>query len=140
MTFFESEFELQDNDDNLIILMGETVNKALLNTGASSTVCGKKWLEVFEESLTPQDKSEIEVNSCEKSFRFGDGENVISTFKKKLPVSICGQEVVLDTFVVDNDVPLLLSRDTMKKMKMTINNEHDKIYALGREENLIITI
>ena len=139
INFFESDFVLDDNDDSLIYLMGETVNKALLDTGASSTVCGKKWLNVFEESLTPQERDEIQTIPCEKSFRFGDGDSVVANLKKRLPISMCGQEITLDVHVVDNDVPLLLSRETMKNMKMKIDNEHDKIYALGGESDLIIT-
>ena len=139
VNFFESEFALDDNDESLLYLMGETVNKALLDTGASSTVCGDKWFSVFKESLTPEERSLIETYPCEKTFRFGDGDSVLSDQKKRIPITMCGKEITLDVFVVKNDIPLLLSRETMKKMKMTIDNEHDKIYALGGESDLIIT-
>ena len=139
LAFFESDFQLEDKDECLTYLMGESTNRALLDTGASSTVCGKKWLTVFEESLTPAEHQEVKVIPCEKNFSFGDGDAVTAKIQKILPVTICGQEVTLSVFVVDNDIPLLLSRESMKKMKMKIDNETDKVYALGGEENLVIT-
>ena len=139
LAFFESDFQLEDKDECLTYLMGESTNRALLDTGASSTVCGKKWLTVFEESLTPAEHQEVKVTPCEKNFSFGDGDAVTAKIQKILPVTICGQEVTLSVFVVDNDIPLLLSRESMKKMKMKIDNETDKVYALGGEENLVIT-
>lgn len=139
MTYFESEFQLEDEEESLIHLMGESTNKALLDTGASSTVCGKKWLTIFEESLTPEERQEIEVMECSKTFRFGDGDEVVARTQKKLPVTICGQDSFLAVYVVDNDIPLLLSRESMKRMRMKIDSEHDKVYALDGEDDLLIT-
>ena len=61
VTYFESEFQLEDEEESIIYLMEESVNKALLDTGASTTVGGQKWLDIFEDSLTPKEKSEIEI-------------------------------------------------------------------------------
>ena len=89
--------------------------------------------------MTPDERTLIETFPCKKTFRFGDGDSVLSDHVKRIPITMCGKEITLDVFVVKNDIPLLLSRETMKKMKMTIDNEHDKIYALGGESDLIIT-
>ena len=101
LAFFESDFQLEDKDECLTYLMGESTNRALLDTGASSTVCGKKWLIVFEESLTPAEHQEVKVTPCMKNFSFGDGDAVTAKIQKILPVTICGQEVTLSVFVVD---------------------------------------
>ena len=140
--FFQSEFEFEDcpgPDSSLIYLMGETANKAVLDTGASSTVCGKKWYQIYEDSLTPSEKDQISTLSESKSFRFGDGKAVVSVTKKRIPVNLCGQDIYLDTHVVDNDIPLLLSGESMRKMKMNIEIENDRITAFGGEETLITT-
>ena len=67
VTYFESEFQLEDKEESIIHLMEESVIKALLNTGASTTVCGQKWLDIFEDSLTPNEKSEIEILHVRRS-------------------------------------------------------------------------
>ena len=44
----ESEVILPERDEEYTYFIGETVNKGLLDTGASATVCGRKWLDVFK--------------------------------------------------------------------------------------------
>ena len=136
MTFFKSDFTL---DEQSTFLMGETTNKALLDTGASSTVCGKTWYNIYEESLTEGEKSEILTETGNKAFKFGDGNAVISSIKKTIPITLCGNDVMLEVHVVDNDIPLLLSRESMKKMRLIINLEEDRIYMGEGQENLQIT-
>ena len=126
LSFFQSDFTLPEPDESFSFFMGETVNKALLDTGASSTVCGAKWLKVFEESLSPEESSELQEIKCNKSFRFGDGDCVVSTIKKKLPITLYGQKISLEKYIIDNNILLLLSRDTMKKIGKKIDNEKDK--------------
>ena len=58
---------MEDEEESIIHLMEESVNKALLDTGASTTVCGQKWLDIFEDSLTPNEKSEIEILHVRRS-------------------------------------------------------------------------
>ena len=40
INFFKPDFSLDDTEETTIYLMGETTNKALLDTGTSQTVCG----------------------------------------------------------------------------------------------------
>ena len=137
MTFFKSDFTLDEEESTFLI--GETTNKALLDTGASSTVCGKTWFKIYEESLTEKEKSEIQSEKGLKSFKFGDGEAVMALEKKTIPISICGNDMLLTVHVVENDVPLLLSRESMKRMKLIIDMEADKVYMGDGEEDLQIT-
>ena len=126
MTFFKSDFE--GLDDEVTFLLGESTNRALLDTGASSTVCGKTWFKIYEDSLNEDEKSEIVTESSYKTFRFGDGGAVIADEKKTIPIKLCGKEVNLQVHIVENDVPLLLSSDTMKKMRLIINYDIDKVF------------
>ena len=139
VAYFKSDFELPDSDSEVTYLVGETANKALLDTGASTTVCGKQWYKIYEESLTAEEKSKIISESCTKAFRFGDGDKVDSATCKKIPVKICGKDMTLEVFIVDNDVPLLLSRQCMKEMGMIIDMQHDKIRIGNNCEDVIIT-
>ena len=128
MTFFQSEFALEEQ---VTFLIGETVNKALLDTGAPTTVCGKTWLKIFEESLSDKEKAEIQTETCDRAFKFGDGDKVVATTKKKIPISLCGKDMLLETHIVENDVPLLLSRESMKKMGAVIDFNENTLQVLG---------
>lgn len=106
---FEPDFELPDSEQEIIYLTGETTNKALLDTGACATVCGKEWFRVFEQSLKTEDREDIVTERTVRMFKFGDGNSVKSEVQKTIPVKICGNEMLFKTYIVDNDIPLLLS-------------------------------
>lgn len=138
-SFFQSEFDLPDEDEEITFLMRETVNKALLDTGASQTVCGEVWLKVFEESLSETDRQEISREACHKNFRFGDGDAATSKQEVTIPVTICGDRRSLKVYVVPNDVPLLLSRKAMKEMDMVIDLPNDQITIGNMQQEVILT-
>jgi hypothetical protein len=119
--------------------VGEMSNKALLDTGASTTVCGKMWYKVFWDSLTTEEKDEVTTEKCRKSFNGISRTSVMSDVLKIIPVTICGQKMKLATYVIDNNIPLLLSRETMKAMKMILDIAEDKISINGTTENIQIT-
>ena len=129
--------EVVHDDDQSILLLSESLNKALLDTGAPITVCGTSWLEAYEDSLSPLQRKECIQHPSEKTFRFGDGCSMKAEFMKKLPITICGKSFSLETHVVNNDLPLLLSQDSMKKAKCVIDLENDKIWIGDRQQDLI---
>jgi len=133
-SYFQSFVNICQDD-----CLRETYKGALLDSGASATVCGKLWLETFEESLTDKQKSDMVTEKCFQTFRFGDGAPTIATVRKNLPVTLCGEKIGIWTFVVENDVPLLLARATMKKMGCKIDFNKDELCVFGKREKLIIT-
>ena len=55
-------------------------------------------------------------------FKFGNGKVYHSTERITIPVVIAGQNVLFTPTIIENDIPLLLSKDTMKKAN-TLNKE-----------------
>ena len=135
---FEPDFILPDSDEELVFLTGETTNQALLDTGACATVCGKEWMQVFEDSLTVSEQSLIDTESCQRFFKFGDGKAVESKVQKVIPLMICDKEMFVRTYIVDNDIPLLLSRQTMSNMGMVIDLENMLVKVRDSNEHQII--
>ena len=135
---FEEQVITDEGVDD-IFTISETMNKALIDTGASATVCGKSWLKCYEDSLTPEEMSEIkEIETCKK-FRFGDGRLIKAEKHLQIPVRVCNEEFMLNTHVVDCDIPLLLSRDAMKKMNCKIDAGNDQIIIGDVCQNLFIS-
>ena len=56
VTLFQSNLV---TDDCMKIFTAESMRSATLDFGASSTVSGKKWMDVYIDSLSPSDQSEI---------------------------------------------------------------------------------
>ena len=69
------EIILQNSSDTALqILLYETSSSAVLDSGASSTVCGTQWFNEYTDSLSAQDKSKVTFEDYSKPFRFGDGK------------------------------------------------------------------
>ena len=99
-------------------------------------VCGLIWLNKYIACLNAEDKASISYRDSRSVFRFGDGCHVQSTKTACIPAYIGPQKVHINTAVVNQDIPLLLSRLSMKKANMQINFEDDTAHALGHMINL----
>ena len=59
---------------NLGLLGLEASNKGIIDSGCSSTVCGKEWLDTYLDTLNEDEKSSVVWKGSEKWFKFGGGE------------------------------------------------------------------
>ena len=120
-------------------LVGETLNHAVIDSGCAKTCCGKEWYEAYLENLDEEQIAKIQCSDSNAKFRFGDSEPVASEKKVLLPMTIADKEVLIETEVVPSDVPLLLSKDMMKRSKAALNFEKDTISLFGKEQTMICT-
>ena len=117
--------------------LNEAFNQAVLDSGCNKTVCGEKWYINFLKTHPSMNSHEIQENKESSSvFRFGDGKAVKSKMSVTLPVSIGQKKVNLETDVVDADIPLLLSKASMKKSETTIDFANDSVTMFGEKVKL----
>ena len=88
-------------------------------------MCGQKWLDEYSEMLDTHDKRMVTVHSTNNCFRFGDGKAMKADKKVSIPGYIGKERIVIDTDVVEADIPLLLSKANMKTMGMRIDFAED---------------
>ena len=139
-TLFNSEVVLcEDSLDGPNDLVSESLNCALLDSGASKNVCGQKWLDVYLDSLSDSEKGKISSTKSGSLFRFGDGNKVESTQIITLPATLAGHNISISTDVIDKDIPLLLSKSAMKKVGMNLNFEKDTVTVFGDDVKLRCT-
>ena len=85
ITLFESDI---DSPQTMSNLMAESFNCAVIDCGASKTVCGQEWFRVMYDSLNEDEKKSVCQEPSSGSFRFGDGKQAKSemmvTFLQKL--------------------------------------------------------
>lgn len=117
----------------------ETSNKALIDTGAVRNCCGANWLGEFLEAIPDERKKLVEDTDSTMTFRFGDGAAVKSVRHVLLPVHLCRKKIMLDTFVVPGDLPLLLSKHGMKDWGVSLDILNDKISIEGISQDLEVT-
>ena len=120
-------------------LSSECVDQALLDTGSSHTICGETWLKEFQSSLQPEDLANITSEVCNMTFCFGDIDLATARTKVSIPVMICEEKTMLEVYVVDRNIPLLLAFDSMKKLGMMIDLPHSKISIKGNYQDLTLT-
>ena len=121
------------------IFLGEKLGSAVLDSGASSTVCGTKWYKCFLETFTDAQKKKIVKIKWMRTFKFGDGNKLNSLYKVILPCVIADIEVSIITDVVNSDIPLLLSKDAMKRAGTCLNFEDDTVIILKKKIPLSCT-
>ena len=68
-----------------------------------------------------------------RTFKFSDGNKLNSLYKVTLSCIITDIEVSIVTDVVDADIPLLLSKDSMKRARICLNFENDSIMMFKKK-------
>ena len=66
-------------------------------------------------------------------FKFGSGKLIKSLKRVTVPTCIAGKNIDLTTDVIEADIPLLLSKEAMKKSNPRINFANDKIHIFDVE-------
>ena len=99
----------------------ETFNKAILDSGFTETVCGNVWLQCYLDSLNKEESAMVQSQSGSRVFRFCDSKCYETTRKVTIPAMIGDTEVEIETQVVNCDLPLLLSKNSMQKAGTTID-------------------
>ena len=94
---------------------------AVIDSGAKSNLTGKIWVDSFIESLSEEELKEVSEERYVAKYRFGDGEEVLSDVKIKLPVVIGGVKQSLTTSIVNKELPLLLSFESLNRNRAIID-------------------
>ena len=115
------------------VLLSDSGHSAILDSGCSSTVVGEQWITCYPNSLTPDELAEVKRKPSDAVFKFVGGEQIKSSEKITLPCWSAGVKCLIETDVVNSEIPLLLSKMTMKKAKMELDLVHDKAKISGKE-------
>lgn len=113
-------------------------NLAVLDTGCNITVCGKQWLKVYLESLDDEEMRAVFRSESYVRFKFGDNVATVSRQQYVLPATVCNKRVQIKTEVVDENIPLLMSKRSMAKANMIIDFGDNTVTAFGCTERLLI--
>ena len=84
-------------------------------------MCGQEWLNVYIDTLSRKDRSGILTKKSQNRFRFGDGKFYSSECHVTIPIYIEQTRYELGVDVVSCSIPLLLSRETLKKAKAQLD-------------------
>ena len=120
-------------DNDYDELMNETIGFAVIDSGCTKTVCGNVWLRTYLDTLSNRDHRAVTTEDSKCDFRFGDGPVYSSSKIVTIPVTFGSQKARLATHVVECDVPLLISRQSLKRAHCQIDFVQDRVYMFGEE-------
>ena len=130
-------YKMSVETDYVLSLSEQVGLRALLDTGAAKSVCGSDWLKNFEKESCIRVRRE----SCEqRRFTFGDLSGVNSTLIAYIPTDIFGVKFTeFAVYVLDINIPLLLSRHLLSQMNAVIDFERDQLRVSGKTTPLHLT-
>ena len=115
----------------------EAKNSAALDSCCTGIVCGEEWLQTFLASMSSEDRKLVKGPlRSDNIFRFGNKGSLKSRAKYRLPVSVANVDMFIETDVIESDIPMLLSKDSMKTMGMILNFVNDTVEIGGKIMNL----
>ena len=77
--------------------------------------------------------------SSKNVFKFGCGTKLPSTKCVGIPAMIGEKKVIIKTDVVEGDLPLLFSKESMKQAGSSLDFKDDTLLILGQKLNLVLT-
>ena len=126
-------------ENDMKTLVYESLSTAILDSGVTATVAGRVWMECYLDSLTEKEKSRVCYAESNTSFCFSAGEIVSSIGKVTIPAIIGSKSVTVEVDLVDKDIPLLLSDESLKKANTSINFKDCTVKMFGKKLNCIFT-
>ena len=119
---------LTTNKVELSKFTAETINCAAMDTCCTANVAGKKWTDIFINSMTDSMRKRIEgPYKSETAFRFGNQGELSSIGFYRLPVKIGGEDYKIEVDIIDSDIPLLLSKNEMRRLGIGIDMKRDRV-------------
>ena len=128
VTYMVHELMLKNSNDlALQTLLTETWCCAVLDSGASSTVCGITWFQEYLDNLSTNEIADLKYSTSNKPFRIGDGREACSSKTATVPVNFGPHKTAIKTDTVDANTLLLPSSSSMKKAQKLLNFDNNEI-------------
>lgn len=121
------------------VFMAETDSAAVIDTACTKTVCGRTWLQKYINRLNERNMKLIDIKSSQTGFRFGDGNTVYSRNLVTFPALIGSKSCNIECEVIDKNIPLLLSKSSLKKAEAVLDLRDDRVSMFGEQVNVHLT-
>lgn len=131
---------VDDTEDCYVTsFVGECLGVCILDSGCPKNVAGEGWSDAYIESLSREDQKKVIASKGNTKFRFGDERVFECKEKLKVPARIGGKLIMIEYSVIPTEIPLLLSKEAMKKAKTTIDFDNDVIQMFGKKQKILYT-
>ena len=133
----ETEEEIKDDISKMVYQEGNIdvdPYNAIVDTGCPKTVCGRPFMDAF---IASKGKNCYVRRTCEdQNSKFGDGHVYKSNMSHAIDVEIGGYKTVIETSVVDVNIPLLLGMDYLKRWGVVIDTGKEQLHIRKSRESV----
>ena len=133
---YSEEVNITEEVSEHDIFIAEAATSAVVDTACTKTVAGESWFINYCKKLDNDLLNEIEIYPSETSFKFEDGRKVFPFQKVVIPVQIANHSCKILCEIVKDNIPLLLSKQSLKQVGATINMQNNKAIIFDTEANL----
>ena len=102
-------------------------------------MAGKVWCNCYITSLNENEKRKIKHHTPGNTYRFRDKKSFPALQNVNVTISLGSRNVMLNTDIVANDIPLLLSRKSTKNANMTLDFKNDHAIIFDQSIQLLVT-
>ena len=127
---------IERSSEDVLSLVHETLACAVVDSGCLRTCAGENWVECYKETLSEEQMKQVTTKECDTPFRFGDGDIMRAKSLVTLPARVGKRDVLIETSVLDLELPLLLSKGALQKAKAVLDFENNTIKFAGEILNL----
>ena len=117
------------------IFIAEAATSGVADTACTKTVAGESWFINYCRKLDNDLLNETEIYPS-KTFKFGDSRKVFPFQKVVIPVQIANHSCKISCEIVKDNIPLLLSKQSLKQAGAIINMQNDKAIIFDTEVDL----
>ena len=110
----------------------QTDLNAIIDTACTKTVTGEEWLHNYIKNLDDTLINQVEVYPSKRIFKFGDDHKVTAISSVKIPARIGETNCFIITEIVEEKIPLLLSKSSLKKADTVLNIKNETIKMFGQ--------
>ncbi|KAL5018539.1 hypothetical protein ScPMuIL_004261 [Solemya velum] len=103
------------------IFLAEALGCIIIDTACTHTICGRKWIDHYLDTLDSEEKFKVKRKTNDKNFKFGDGVQVKSSENMTIPAKIGETVCNIETEIVGVDIPLLLSKPSLKRAETVLD-------------------
>ena len=129
-----------EDDEQKDKLLSGSIDCAVVDSGCTKSVCGNIWLNTYIDSLRQKERKLIYTENSICQFRFGIGKVYTSNRIVHIPVHIGASCASLAVHVVPCNIPLLLSRISLKN-NPTYSVSDARVIIEARDSfNLVISL
>ena len=116
-----------DENEELSRFTAEALNMGALDTCCSSSVAGENWIKIYLAALPKEMKTKVVgPMPSSRKFMFGNQGKLTAKARYVLPTKIGGEDNNVEVDIIQSDIPLLLSKDAMKSLGITLDMKNDR--------------